>query len=322
MRNSKLIPGWVHVLIIMAMMFAGIRIKDWFVDANRDFRPALPKDVATLLMGDSHTVKLLDPTAFDKALNLGMSSEFVYYSYFKLQLFLEQGVRPEQVILSLSYHSLATFPFLAEAEMNRRYHLLVNAEFYRRKFAHEDIHQSTLARYLGNEWVLPIQLGQDIAEFHELRSGEANIPWLGAYEPKEGSIIGKRRSLKAALRRHYSKFGLPTGVSEAKLAYLRDFAKLCQDKGIELWLVNTPVHEDYFKGIPPAFITATDKAARDMERYGARYLNLSRELFEDTEFYDYDHLNTRGSQRFSRLLNSLIKLRSETGEMADRGIEN
>lgn len=306
MRSFKPLPTWLNLILLLLIVLGGMRIKDWFVDANRDFVPELPTEAMTLLMGDSHTVKLMDPELFDRAVNLGMSGEFVYYSYFKLKKLLASGVQPRKVILSLSYHSLATFPFFGGAEMNKRYHLLVDKQFYHRMFRYEDIHQSTLARFLGDIWAQPILLGQDIAEYHELRA-DSTIPWLGAYEPKEDSKIGKRRSLKAALRRHYSKFGLPTGISKAKVLYLEDLARLCEENGIELWLVNTPVHADYLEGVPPKFMEAVDRIGKELEKDGIRYLNLSRMPFADDEFYDYDHLNRKGSLRFSSFLSAMVE---------------
>lgn len=305
MPGSKVIPSWIHFILLTLLLVWGVRIKDWFLDANRDYKSQVPNSAKTLLLGDSHTVKLMDPSAWENAVNLGMSGEFIYYSYYKLNRLLKDGCRPHSVIISLSYHSLATFPYFGGAEMNKRYHLLVDRRFYHRKFRYEDLHQSTLARYLGNAIGFPILLGQDIAEYYKLRNDSGTAGWMGAYEPATGSRIGKRRSLKAVLRRHFSKFGLPTGLSQAKLEYLNDLARLCQIHGIELWLVNTPVPPDYYKGIPASFIKATDHAASSLGQYDAHYLNLSTEPYKDEEFYDYDHLNAEGSERFSKKLAQL-----------------
>ncbi len=150
MPGSKVIPSWIHFILLTLLLVWGVRIKDWFLDANRDYKSQVPNSAKTLLLGDSHTVKLMDPSAWENAVNLGMSGEFIYYSYYKLNRLLKDGCRPHSVIISLSYHSLATFPYFGGAEMNKRYHLLVDRRFYHRKFRYEDLHQSTLARYLGN----------------------------------------------------------------------------------------------------------------------------------------------------------------------------
>lgn len=298
-----MIPSWLHLIIILLLLSAGIGVKIFFIEANRSFLPKLPLNVKTLLMGDSHTVKQMDPSAFTNALNLGMSGEFIYYSYYKLKKLLDCNLKPKRIILSYSYHSLASFPWFGEAEMSKRYHLLIDREFYNHKFKSEFIHQSTVARFCSDEWKIPILLGQDIIEYFELRDSSKTIPWLGAYEPKRGSQIGNHRSLKDALGRHYSKFGVVTVTSRSKREYMRNFARLCQENGIELCLVNTPVHREYFRSIPPRFIQDTDGLAAELTNYGVRYLNLSREPFSNKEFYDYDHLNQRGSEKFSQVLN-------------------
>jgi hypothetical protein len=96
--------------------------------------------------------------------------------------------------------------------------------------------------------------------------------------------------------------------------YLQRIAKLCYERHITLYLVNTPVHPEYLQRIPAQTITSVDSLAYSLEKkYYTVYLNYSDMLLEDQYYYDYDHVTTAGSAVFCPQLNRIISFIS-TGE--------
>lgn len=302
MRSSKALP---HIIIITVIIITGF----WFKSHLRGdlaSRPyALPKGTSTLIIGDSHARKNLDPAQFPHALNQAQSAEFTYYSHAKLRKLLEHNRGTDQVIITVSYHSLGEFPFYESAEMNRRYRNILNGRFYREKLLREVPDPGFLGPWLSQELSLPLGVLNDLAE---AQAQEA--PYQGEFEPAQGSVIGKHKALREALRRHYTFHGIPTHISKLKAEYLKRIAMLCRGKGIRLIIVNTPVHPDYLRRVPKGHIRYTDTFARSLEEYGASYLNYSAMPLPDSLYYDYDHLNRVGAKVFSRILSSRLALGS------------
>jgi len=77
---------------------------------------------------------------------------------------------------------------------------------------------------------------------------------------------------------------------------------------MKLYLVNTPVHSEYKKRIPPEILKAVNDIAVSMEKsYKVKYLNYSDYNLNEKYFSDYDHLTTQGSEIFSKELARQLK---------------
>ncbi len=294
MRSFKLL---LHSVIVILLLMGSFLLKSHYQSLLRTKGYPIPGGTQLLILGDSHARKNLDPSLFPAVVNQAQSAEFTYFSEAKLRAILRHAPRLRTVLISISYHSLGEFPLYEGAEMTRRYHSLLDTGFYREKLSREVPDPAYLTRWIGDHSIIPIGWLNDVAEYHLSRQ-----PFEGEFEPAEGSVIGKEKSLTEALKRHYSYHGIPTGVSALKADYLRRIAKLCQAKGIRLIIVNTPVHPRYLRAVPQTHIRYTDSLAVSLSRYGAKYWNYSAHPFPDKAFYDYDHLNADGAKQFSRIL--------------------
>ena len=81
-------------------------------------------------------------------------------------------------------------------------------------------------------------------------------------------------------------------------------ASLCQQHGIRLTLLCTPVRPDYARGIPLRQQRLIEQTHRTCcQQYGARSIDLSRDTtFTHDEYFDPDHLTHEGAAHLTRLL--------------------
>lgn len=80
--------------------------------------------------------------------------------------------------------------------------------------------------------------------------------------------------------------------------------ELCQKHDLRFILITTPTHPLYQDALPDSACTAV-KATLDefRDRTGALVLDYSSDKrFTTADFYDLDHLNTRGAAKFTRIL--------------------
>ncbi|MBO4612743.1 MAG: hypothetical protein J5671_06185 [Bacteroidaceae bacterium] len=95
---------------------------------------------------------------------------------------------------------------------------------------------------------------------------------------------------------------------EQNICDIEQIAQLCQQHGIRLLLLCTPVRPDYASGIPARqqqLIQQTHKTCS--KRYGAISIDLSRDTtFTDSEYFDPDHLTHAGATHLTRILNKKI----------------
>lgn len=92
----------------------------------------------------------------------------------------------------------------------------------------------------------------------------------------------------------------------ANIRRMHEMARLCQERGIHLYLVVPPVHPAYYRLADKAQLTLIHEAMADV---AARWSNvdcldyLGDSRFDDDDFYDGNHLNsTVGANKFSKIL--------------------
>lgn len=90
-------------------------------------------------------------------------------------------------------------------------------------------------------------------------------------------------------------------ISEINLAYLQKIKSVCDDNGVELFLVRCPLH--------PAYPLSNEGALRDLldkQMNSVTFLDFKNFTLPNTHYGDLEHLNYLGANEFSSFLNVLI----------------
>lgn len=143
----------------------------------------------------------------------------------------------------------------------------------------------------------PSLTGEDFT----FRRGQVRDPYKGfvLLPPKEGGDPIDRFDLTGEI-------GV-TPLSEKNEQYLREFIEICQDNGIELWLVKAP------SNISPENLAKMHAAAGIAAEYGVPFDDFNSEqayaaigITARENFFDQRHMDIVGSTRFSRYFAGLM----------------
>lgn len=325
MRKHK---NLIFIALVILLLVSLTAIKHYLVVLNRNFVVNLTEN-ETIILGDSHARHALNPQYLTNSINYSQDSQNLIYSHFVLKKLVTEDSKINKVILTYSYHSLGEYYITLEsAEMMRRYHLLLDKDYYASLSKYGYLDEIMCIRYLSDFINLPIGISNDYLEYTEFyQSDSINIPYLGSFEQNPYSKLKSPLTLKMnsridtktrqrikrnqgylanTIKRHFKN---QAGSIPSPLItnYMYKTADLCYQRGIKLYLVNTPLHKEYRHRIPKEIKQSVDALAFDlMNKYDVIYLDYSEFPLSEKYFYDYDHLTTPGSVVFSKYLNDRI----------------
>jgi hypothetical protein len=227
----------------------------------------------------------LDDSKLPGMRNISLNAEGYKYSYAKLKWLLEREPNVRRVYLGVGFHNFSSY-----------YDDYIWGSSFK-FFAH---------RYLavltpGDYWAL---FTSSPAEF--LRMTKLNIlnglrPGLrgecelyGTFPTEKQSLVFNLQSTERRLQSQFFARGELLGTSESNTHYLDRIAELCAERGIDLKLLNTPVHAEYAARVPARF----KQLLHDfVERRALDYYAFDDLTLPDSAFLpDGDHLNYAGAQ--------------------------
>jgi hypothetical protein len=280
----------------------------------------LAPGVDTLLAGDSHAEKSLDPGMLPGSVNVSLSGESLFYTYYKLKCILKQNPGAvRNVVLAFSYHNISkkfsedtVFDKVISSFLIGRYYQYLDAEGKK--------------RLSGSKYLLFYRMKYDfgipLMEYTELdtpnlkllfnsHAEKAKPGGIGGFNPSALSEINQEKIIKKMKLYFFDNHANYTGSSQFMIDYLDSIAALCAENNIKLYLYNAPLHAAYRRLIPAAAYDEYDRVVRAVtKKYpNATAFDISAEALEDRFYEDGDHLDKAGApfagRKLYRLLNSL-----------------
>lgn len=274
--------------------------------------------VKTLIVGDSHAEKSLDPALIAGSVNASLSGESYFYTYYKLKSILKQnpGV-VKNVVLSCSYHNFSR-KFSEDTIFDKVKSSFLIGRYY------QYLDDEGRKRLAGSRYLLFYRLKYDyglpLMEYTELDTPNIRLllhgkppgarpAGFGGFSPMDATSLDQDKIHKKARLYFYDNQSGYTGCSQLMVDYLDGIASLCASNGITLYLYNAPLHRSYRSQIPAAAYEKYDKIVRSLvNRYpGTVYFDVSNEELDDKLFEDGDHLNKAGAPFASLKLDALLK---------------
>jgi len=244
----------------------------------------LDKDVNAVLLGDSHIMWSINDDKIPNLRNVALNAEAYKYSYLKLKRLLAQQPQIKKVYLGAGYHNLSSyyddyifggsFKFFAA-----RYLPVLAGRDYAELFMQSPLEFLRLTKRAINDGLRPGL------------KGECEL--YGTFPDEKHEEVYDPKSMAKRVQSQYFAQGKLLGISTSNLHYLEAIAELCRDKGVELILINTPVHGDYFEQVPAPFV---NKLNDFVQAHGLRYYDFADFPLSDAAFLpDGDHLNSTGA---------------------------
>lgn len=304
--------GLSVIVIILCTLFG----KYAFIKPVYDLKLfKLEKTIDTLIIGASHAVAALDPQFFMRTESVARNGEPLFFTYYKIKNLLDQNSNVKTLILAFSpvqiskYHDYLFVSGMPECRANLMEYFFLMDDSGRRffnKLTPEYIIVS--AKY---DFGIPLSFLDDlrvIGQYYLDRVNYRSYKFWGGYHGVSGVHIEDRIINKKI---KYYFYGNDKSLKESDIAieHFKKIVRLCSEKSVRLIIVNTPKHE-IFRQKTPAFYTLKHKAVIQevLEAYPqVTYYDYSNINFPDEYFFDGDHLNKKGGQKFSEIFMNTLK---------------
>jgi len=220
----------------------------------------------------------INPDSFDNSINCGLNADPLIGQKWKLSRILKNN-QIDTVVLSLGYHNfLDSMEIFFNSEGSKadenlfRYNLINGNELYKIKFNKK--------QYL-------------FSLFRKMQK-PIDLPYIGSFFSEN---IKMHDSAKSAIYRRLVK---DTLFKFTNVLVINEIRELCRKNGIKCFFIFTPTAKAYNSRIPTRLKKKVDNFINVLKNRG-EYIDINQN-FNDTLFYDGDHLNLNGSKIFTHLL--------------------
>lgn len=245
-----------------------------------------------LILGSSHTYYGIQPVDFlPNTFNLANVSQNPEYDFRLLEKYIPQCKALHTVVVPISYFTFFDKNFEDSDEwfLEIYYQLYMNIRKY-----------SFLSKYNFEISNRPVYVGKLQSFFSGKQLPICDSLGFGLGYDLDAKVPEWKEKAAITAERHTSKDGKVNAESEK---YLRKTAQLCRKNSVRLVLVTLPASKSYYSLLDEKQLNETHRIVRSIcNDYQLSYFDfLKDERFVDDDFFDSDHLSSRGAQKFSAI---------------------
>ncbi len=255
-----------------------------------------------LIFGNSHPFYGLNPKYFDQpAYNIANISQTIYFDKLLFDKHIGNFEKLEYVVLNIEYTSLSQKNNTSE-DVWRKYFYQAQMDLDVPFIPFYDLSQYSLAsnRSLKNSW-------RTIKTYFKNKTlVECDENGWGTTYLAENNHQNLEELSKIITKKHEDN----SMDFDKNINGITSMIKKCKDLDIKVLLVTMPVHQSYSEKINNEKAQAIFEVAEKLayENSNTSYLNLFyNKTFSDEDFFDPDHLNDKGAQKCSKMVNFFIK---------------
>ena len=257
--------------------------------------------INTIILGSSHSFYGINPQYLEnKSFNLANVSQDLKFDLYLLNRYIDKCSNLKTLIVPISYFTLFETPLDKGNEQFR-------VKFYEHYMGYSD----TLLNKFKKLEIYNIKIFQEkIGKYfkgvccNEVDYGYDSNGWATNYNT---SKIGNKVESDAikTITRHTPKNDT---YFKENLESLNQIAELCHKRNIRLFFITAPTLPAYYNKIDSKKWSFTQSVINNVcIKYNASYLNyLEDERFEESDFFDVDHLCHKGAEKFSSILKDEI----------------
>lgn len=302
---SKLII--LALLVIIPYLIIGVNIEDSY-KLKRDYLESQLNEVEVLSMGSSHG-QSINPAYFSlKGFNLSNPSQDLYYDVHLANKYIDKMPELKLLIIPISYFSFESqldnspensrlFPYLItwgippenfSAFLNDNFLLFVDAEV--KNFVQNGFVNNATPKMDQDGWMQLSGALQDSPSFYDTydKQGQERVKF------QDSSMY-------------------PEQIPE-NMKILSNLIEDCQSRQIKIVLITTPGLHFYYDHMDPIRYQRMQDNLNSLKvRYEIPYFNYLKDpRFVPSDFANQDHLNTKGAEKFSKILDvEIIKKLTE-----------
>lgn len=249
------------------------------VEIESQYQYRLDADVEIVVLGDSHIQSALDIAHLEHCINLSINAESTYFSYYRLKKLLALNPNIRRVYLGFGCHNISSY---YEDFIQGPYSENIASRYFPTLPIREKI---SFLKFSGAR--IPFFV-KDILKYNLL---ERNYGYHNRFDSSQAEVTMMDERLTA---QYYDEEGEVLDFSGRNIEYLKKFVELCQEKEVQLILIDTPTHSYYFSKIPQVYQLKYDRLVQSSGLKRLVFPDLP--LSDDCFIPDGDHLSVEGSK--------------------------
>ena len=267
-----------------------------------------------LCLGDSRIQNAVDTRILDNCFNFSSANESYIQTYYKLKKLIEEGYKPQVVILPIDQTS---FSEKYAGRFKYNYYWIKYIDFF--EVARRNRDWQTAFKYVQGKFFPYVGEYKLVNNF--LTKGNKNTAdyMINGFKPRYKDFANDSNpfltgQLKARL---YLKEG--TYWNEIVVSYFKDLLRIANENNIKVYILKMPMTKGYLEGIKE--FVKDDDFYKKLNLLLAEYdhvtlLDYEKVFINDNScFWNPDHLNYKGSQLFSKQLKKDLRIsRKLSGE--------
>jgi hypothetical protein len=247
--------------------------------------------IQVLALGDSHTMYGVDPSKFGMyAYNMSFAQQSLYFDEALVLKNLHKLKNLKYVLINLSYDSFYNFH---NSERDIFYHYFYGIDYKNETFYIEDISMIYAFGFKQSVRNYMIHPPYNSKKGYETPPDSTVVSSLNQDNAKYvvGSLISFENKNKKEIVNNFS-----------------NFIKALKERNITPILFSTPKHRYYNNELDKKILDANYKTTDSIcKKFDIDYFDYRTAPFSDSLFYDLDHLNMKGAEKLSLLLNVIIE---------------
>jgi hypothetical protein len=289
----------LFIILVFSFLSGSYILTDFSIKQRKQELLKTEDDIKIVFAGDSNVECAVNDSLISNSINIAQSGEAYLYTYVKLKSLLECNDQIKTVFLGFSFVDL--IKDTEERWLFRDEFVIEKIKTY--NYLLDNSEKSLIIKNNPKAYLIGTKecIITNFLTFLKSYSSEVlkgKILNFGGYERVVLDKLQEDIKINAFSEQPFEK-----GLLQEE--YLKMISSLCQQKSIKLILLNTPKHQYYStrfnKEIKNYWLLVRNSLSQDS------LLDLSSLTIPDSCFYDMDHLNFIGAERFSNYLNNKLQ---------------
>ncbi|MCA0932982.1 hypothetical protein LCM02_11010 [Lutimonas saemankumensis] len=275
--------GFFSIILVLLIATSTI-VNRYILCSSKKF--VLDSNITLLIVGDSHTKYAFNDEIMENSINLSQDADSYFYSLQKIRRIIQSNDQINTILLSFSQHNI--HECIEDRWLLNDKHLNNRLKIYLPFLKVDDyafLAKNNFSKLLGamfQQISFPVVFWRNGIRMY---GGYEKFP----YKNKLKFEIEKQN--KNGLREEYRTFN----ESLIEKEYLQKIEEYCNQKGINLILVNPPIHSS-LRDKQKSLYNFYERNFSQIQFY-----DFSRIEFKEKYFGDLVHLNAEGSEYLSNL---------------------
>jgi len=288
---KKFIQNIIKFIFPLVLILIGPIIYLYFTAKSDLTNYKINKDINRLIVGDSHAKLGINDSIISSSINIAQFSESYLYTYYLLDEILKTNKNIDTLLLSCSYHNFAKY------------------------YDYSTYHPDVIGRYF---YVMPDDIKFILINKSQNMISTLKFSTLYFIEnlfSNQKSFIGKFEDfpvdkeiseiyINKRISKQYGNIDSNNLYSDLNIIYFKKIIDLCKKSNVELILIRSPLHKDYFKKIPKYIIDKYQKVTKNR-----KIIFLDDEITYTDIMPDGDHLSDQGAIKFSKYIEEQLNIK-------------